>query len=198
METKSVFSRLSGPARDEEEVFKPKLHSRVIRELPTRQEIVQAQGVDAQSRARNRRIFGSLLGTLQKFCQEESRLKPKEDKKAQIERKLEEQQTQERENLKRERQNLFTNRKKQQLEIRMIEIKMNRLKEQNEWEDSKKPLFNFIMTKAKPHLYYLPKHHNSCTEQKLKESRENLESKIFILLIVIIQKKTNNFYFRND
>lgn len=189
-EPKSVFSRLSGPpprhhhnhnAGNIEEP-KPKLNSRVIREMPTRQEIVEAQGTDAASKARNRRMFGSLLGTLQKFCQEESRLKPKEDRKAQIEKKLEEQQLQERETMKRERQDLFQNRKRQQIEIKMLEMKMMRMKELTTWEDAQKPLMNFVRTKAKPRIYYLPKVMDAKTEKKLEESRADLESKFDLRL----------------
>ena len=88
-ETKSVFSRLSGPPNRDVEYEKPRLFSRVIKEQPSKEDIVAAQGSDERSRARNRRIFGSLLGTLQKFSQEESKLKSKEEKKAMIEKKLE-------------------------------------------------------------------------------------------------------------
>lgn len=181
-ETKSVFSRLSGPpGRDEES--KPKINSRVIRELPTREEIVNAQGSDAASRARNRRMFGSLLGTLQKFCQEESRLKPKEEKKAKIEKKLEDQQLKERENMKKERQDLFLSRKRQQMEIKMLETKMMRMKELAMWEEAKKPLTNFIKTKAKPKIYYMPKVLDKKSEKKLADCRASLESKWEIFLI---------------
>lgn len=173
-ETKSVFSRLSGPPPRDDET-KPKLHSRVIKEMPSRQEIVAAQCSDEQSRARNRRMFGSLLGTLQKFCQEESRLKTKEEKKAKIEKKLEEQQLLERENLKKERQTLFSTRKRQQLEIRMLEQKMNRVKDLELWEESKVPLKHFIRTKTKPHLYYRPKIMNSSTEKLLSVCRSSIE-----------------------
>lgn len=177
-ETKSVFSRLSGPpsSRDEDNI-KPKLNSRIIRELPTKEEIVEAQGTDPASRARNRRMFGSLLGTLQKFCQEESRLKQKEQKKAQIEKKLEDQQNQEREIMKKERQNLYNTRKRQQMEIKMLESKMNLMKEFSTWEDSRKPLTKFIRTKTKPRIYYLPKILDKRTERKLEESRRDTESK---------------------
>lgn len=178
-ETKSVFSRLSGPPSRDEDI-KPKLNSRVIRELPTREEIVNAQGSDAASRARNRRMFSSLLGTLQKFCQEESRLKPKEEKKAQIEKKLEDQQLRERENMKKERQDLFQNRKRQQMEIKMLETKMLRLKELAMWEESKKPLANYIKTKAKPRIYYLPKALDKKSEKKLADCRASLESKCLV------------------
>ncbi|XP_001845004.2 pinin isoform X1 [Culex quinquefasciatus] len=171
-ETISVFSRLSGPPSRDAEYEKPRIHSRVIKEQPTRQEIVAAQGSDEKSRARNRRIFGSLLGTLQKFTQEESKLKSKEEKKAQIEKKLEEQQKVERENMRKEKQCLFTDRKRQQLEIRAIETKMNKMKDLEAWEETKKPLANFIKTKTSPHIYFLPKKMDTKMEKKLKESQE--------------------------
>lgn len=180
-EAKSVFSRLSGPPGRDDDV-KPKLNSHVTREMPSRQDIVAAQGTDAASVARSRRIFGSLMGTLQKFCQEESRLKQKEEKKAKIEKKLEDQQLQERELMKRERQDLFISRKKQQAEIKILEMKMNRMKELATWEESKKPLQNFIRTRAKPRIYYLPKVMDKKTEKKLADSRVDLESKLLSFL----------------
>lgn len=191
-----MFSRLSGPPMrgggtsnndNEEPMVKPKLNSRVIREMPTRQEIVAAQGTDAASKARNRRMFGSLLGTLQKFCQEESRLKQREDRKAQIEKKLEDQQQQERENMKRERQDLFTNRKRQQMEIKMLEMKMQRMKELETWEEAKKPLRSFIRTKTKPRIYFLPKVMDKKMEKKLTDSKAEMDSKyneMFQLLVL--------------
>ncbi|XP_055698684.1 pinin [Phlebotomus papatasi] len=179
-DTKSVFSRLSGPPhRDEEQEMKPKVFSRVIKELPTREEIVAAQGLDEQSKARNRRIFAvSLLGTLQKFCQEESRLKPKEEKKAQIEKRLEDQARREKINMEKERKSLFNDRKQQQLQIRLLEQKMSKMQEEKEWEESQRPLVNFIKTKTKPHLFYKPKIICKKTERKLADSRAEIEKSI--------------------
>lgn len=54
-----------------------RMPSAVCRELPTRAAVLRAQGDDEQARTRNRRIFGSLLGTLQKFKQEEIGLQTK-------------------------------------------------------------------------------------------------------------------------
>uniref|UniRef100_A0A6B2ECU5 Putative pinin desmosome-associated protein n=1 Tax=Phlebotomus kandelakii TaxID=1109342 RepID=A0A6B2ECU5_9DIPT len=179
-DTKSVFSRLSGPPhRDDDMETKPKVFSRVIKELPTREEIVAAQGLDEQSKARNRRIFAvSLLGTLQKFCQEESRLKPKEEKKAQIEKRLEDQARREKINMEKERKSLFNDRKQQQLQIRLLEQKMNKMQDEKEWEDSQRPLMNFIKTKTKPHLFYKPKIVCKKSERKLAESRAEIEKSI--------------------
>lgn len=63
----------------EEEVpdKRARVHSTVCKELPTRAAVLRAQGDDEQARTRNRRIFGSLLGTLQKFKQEEIVLQTK-------------------------------------------------------------------------------------------------------------------------
>ncbi|XP_035780195.1 pinin-like [Anopheles albimanus] len=168
-ETKSVFSRLSGPPNREPEYEKPRIFSRVIKEQPSKEEVVAAQGSDERSRARNRRIFGSLLGTLQKFSQEESKLKSKEEKKALIEKKLEEQEKIERENMRKEKQCLFTDRKRQQLEIRALEAKVAKLKDLELWEDAKRPLRNFIQTKTNPPIFYLPKRMDPAMEKKLAD-----------------------------
>lgn len=47
------------------------------REIPSRQEVIRRERTDERSRQRNKRMFGALLGTLQKFRQEETKLKAK-------------------------------------------------------------------------------------------------------------------------
>lgn len=170
---KMVFNRHSD--KDELWLPTPRLNSRVIRELPSREEIVEAQGIDSESRARNRRMFGSLLGTLQKFCQEESRLKKTEDKKALIEKKLENQELQERALLQKERDTLFLDRKRKQLEIKCLEKKMARLKDFKTWESSMTYQQNQIRTKTKPHIYFQPRMHTVQTEKLLNKSKCELE-----------------------
>lgn len=79
----SVFKRLSErPSHYEEETQQPQkqLISKVIvtpKEIPSRQEALAAQNKDVKFKERNRRMFGALLGTLQKFQQEETKLKSK-------------------------------------------------------------------------------------------------------------------------
>ncbi|XP_013105652.1 pinin [Stomoxys calcitrans] len=174
---RSVFKRLSSPSTRYVDELKPRLTSRVIRELPSRQDIVNAQCADSESRARNRRMFGSLLGTLHKFCQEESRLKQKEEKKAQIEKKLEQQEIIERESLKKERQSLFYYRKRKQLEIKTLEKKISRVKDFETWEASMSSLKPFIKTKTSPSIYFKPKILTLQT-QKLQSDCEAALSKI--------------------
>lgn len=200
--TGTVFSRLSGPPpkyskkddeglsgpppkffkkeEEEEEMedddvqFKPAISSRVIaqtRELPSKQDILAAQG-DERSKARNRRMFGALLGTLQRFRQEETRMRDREDKRAQVEKKLEEAAKKEKEDMKKEKQELFLDRRRKQQEIRRIEFKIQRVKEQDQWEARHRPLLNFIQTKAKPQIFYLPKVQNIKTEERLVASQK--------------------------
>lgn len=60
--------------------LQPAVSSRVTitpREIPSRQEVLRRENTDERSRQRNKRMFGALLGTLQKFCQEETKLKAK-------------------------------------------------------------------------------------------------------------------------
>lgn len=177
-ETKTVFSRLSAKVHDSDgEEDGPvnkrgRVPSAVCRELPTRAAVLRAQGDDEQARKRNRRIFGSLLGTLQKFKQEEIVLQTKEDKKAQVERKIEEQARMEKEREQRERKTLFAERELKKAKIKALEAKMFRVQEFEKWEETQKHLGNFIQTKAKPYIYWLPKKMEDKANEKLDMSRK--------------------------
>ncbi|KAF7278543.1 hypothetical protein GWI33_008247 [Rhynchophorus ferrugineus] len=157
------------------------LISKVIaapKEIPSRQDALDKQGQDEKFKARNRRMFGALLGTLQKFQQEEAKLKKKEEKRSQIEKKIEEHEMQEKEEIKKERQELFLNRRKKQQEIKMIELKMLRMKEYTLWENSQKPRAHFIVTKAKPPIHYLPRRMSDKSKELLSKSKKDIEEQI--------------------
>ncbi|XP_014355744.2 pinin [Papilio machaon] len=177
-ETKTVFSRLSVRDQDSDgdddfpSVKRAKVPSAVCRELPTRAAVLRAQGDDEQARTRNRRIFGSLLGTLQKFKQEEIVLQTKEEKKAQVERKIEEQARLQKEKEQKERKTLFAERENKKATIKALEVKMARVEEFEKWEKSQKDLANFILTKTRPHIYWLPKKMTEKAMEKLNSSRK--------------------------
>ena len=71
---------------------------------------------------RNRRMFGNLLGTLQKFKQDENRVKDREQKKRDIEKKIEEKTEKEKEEAKRTKNELFSEKKKQEHEIKILQV----------------------------------------------------------------------------
>ncbi|XP_056632656.1 pinin [Diorhabda sublineata] len=174
----SVFKRLSDKVPDDDPPILHKgLISKVIvtpKEIPSREQALEAQNRDEKFKARNKRMFGALLGTLQKFQQEETKLKQREQKRAELEKKIEEHEIKEKEEVRRERQELFFNRKKKQAEIKIIELKMLRMKEYASWEQSQKPRINFIQTKAKPHIHYLPRKMTDHTKNLLQESSKEI------------------------
>ncbi|XP_063972117.1 pinin [Diachasmimorpha longicaudata] len=208
-EPKTVFSRLSArvPSNpddsgdDDDGSVRPAVSSRVIatpREVPSRQDVIRRENVDERSRQRNKRMFGALLGTLQKFRQEETKLKAKEDKKAEVEARVEEAKRREKEELRRERQQLFLSRKRQLAEVKALEAKLARSKQFQEWRSSQLPLANFIRTRAQPPIYYLPKRKHPRTDALLeecaKEFHEEVErrEKVVMEELEIIEFQVNN------
>lgn len=178
----SVFKRLSEKVYEEPVKAQSKgIISKVIaapKEIPSRQDVLDKQNKDEKFKARNRRMFGALLGTLQRFQQEETKQKKKEEKRNQIEKKIEEHEQQEKEEIKKERQELFLNRKRKQQEIKMIELKMLRMKEYAAWEECQRPRTHFIVTKAKPHIHYLPRKIDEKSKELLEKSKVNIEDQI--------------------
>jgi len=74
--------------------------SRVVREVKSRDTALSEQVVDKKVTARNKKMFGALLGTLQKFSQEEKKKKDMVDKKKEVEQKIDEKAEKEKEELK--------------------------------------------------------------------------------------------------
>merc|ERR1712062_494897 len=99
-----------------------------------------------REKQRNRRMFGNLLGTLQKFKQDENRVKVREQKKRDVEKKIEEKTEKEKEEAKRTKNELFSEKKKQQQEIRMLQIQMTRVQEYELWEKNKRREMQHIRT----------------------------------------------------
>ncbi|CAC5408868.1 PNN [Mytilus coruscus] len=160
---------------DEEEELpnKPTIQSSVVltpKEPKSRQASLDEQKTDKKGTARNRRMFGLLLGTLQKFKDEAKESKDKEDQRKQIENKLEEKALEEKEEIVKERRQLFQERRQTQVKLRKIEQKIEIVETSQECQAERLKLANFIRTKAKPHIFYLPKMMNENLENKKKET----------------------------
>lgn len=69
----------------------------------------------------------------------------------------------------------------------MIELKMTRMKEHADWEEKQKLLMNFIQTKSKPHIYFLPKILNEQNKKLLETCKTNIESNVTFLNITYLQ-----------
>ncbi|XP_038050816.1 pinin-like [Patiria miniata] len=188
--TGSAFSRLGGrvdgpqpkrPRRktndDDDDLPKHTIQSSVVatpKVVKTRQESIQEQSKDVQGQKRNRRMFGHLLGTLQKFKQESTDMESKERKRSEIEKKLEEQAVEEKKEVAAQRSQLFTERRNQQAELQRLERLVDIAKEQESWDAHTKKLSNFIRTKAKPPIFYKPAKPSLVTEKNLMDSKELL------------------------
>lgn len=152
---------------------RPKVASRVIKEQVISREDKLSMQAKNSDLARNKRMFGSLLGTLQRFKTEED--KDVLEKRAKIEQKIEKQQILDREKIQQEKNALIVDRRRQQISIRSLEMKMQKLKNLKVWEESKLSLLKFIGTQTKPQIFYLPKVMDSNTEKLLKASQDEVE-----------------------
>lgn len=174
---KPIKEEYEGEDVDDDTVPKKTLQSQVMlssKIMKSRTEVLAAQQGDQVTKERNRRMFGSLLGTLQRFKKEETQLKDKEEKKAKIERRLEEEALKEKESLVVRKRELFIQRKQQQREIKNIEIKMGLVRNFEIFERQINCTMNFIKTEFDPSVFYLPKIHNEKTEKKLEKTRSYL------------------------
>jgi len=122
------------------------------------------------------------LGTLQKFKQDETRGRDREQKKREVEKKIEEKTEKEKEEAKRTKYELFSEKKKQQQDIKMLQIQMERVQQYELWEKNKRLEMQYIKTTAasegQPQIFYLPKEHNDKTMAKYEASIAAIEEEI--------------------
>ncbi|KAH7972042.1 hypothetical protein HPB52_005813 [Rhipicephalus sanguineus] len=144
--------------------------------LRTRREVSALQKGDRKCMERNRRMFGMMLGTLQKFQSEETKRKDQvqSQKRAEIEQKLEEAAEREKAELRKERQDLFLARRQKQQGLRRLELKLEVARLHEEAEARQRLLLNFIHTRTKPHIMFKPARHTPETQKRLKESQKRI------------------------
>merc|ERR550519_1880900 len=111
-----------------------------------------------------------LLGTLQKFKQDSACKTDKDVRREEINKKLEEAETKEKEQVINQKKELFTSRRAKQAELKKLEWKVEIMALQEEWDNNGKKLCNSIKTKTKPHIHYLPAKHTDRTSKLLEES----------------------------
>ncbi|XP_055338708.1 pinin-like [Paramacrobiotus metropolitanus] len=128
--------------------------------------------------ARNRRMFGSLKKTLEKFQIEQENRKKTDEQQKEIRQKLEEKEAAEKRESQRERRELFWERKRSQAVVKFLETKVDIMKRFTDWETSQKPLMKFLRTESTCPIYYQPKILNPAQEEKLAKHRAALQAEI--------------------
>ncbi|CAL1298797.1 unnamed protein product [Larinioides sclopetarius] len=168
------------PDEDEGPAKKPSLQSTVVatpKDAKSRKDTIQEQNANSKVKARNRRMLGMILGTLQKFEHEAKKRKEQDLKRAEIEQKVEAAAAEEKERIKKEKEELFQTRREKQIQLRCLEKKLEIAELHEVWEKNHRNMLNFIKTTAKPHIFFLPALHTPESEKRLEESRaETLES----------------------
>ena len=160
------------------------LHSSIVstdKIIKTKDELISLVNRDQQSTGRNRRMFGVLLGTLNKFKAEANAYNEQTSgmKRHQIERRLEEKQAKEREDQQHERTELIASRKSYQQKLKLVNIKLEVLQRMANYDKVHLPLKSFIRTKTKPCVFFLPKiPMDEVFEKKFQESQNELEKEM--------------------
>lgn len=179
---RSLGDRLGGPDGEErpaeEDVVNKSVMSRVVKDVKSREETIEEQKNDNKVVARNRRMFGALVGTLQKFNKEEIKKKDVLEKKKVVEKNVEEKVEKEKEEIKNKKRELFYEQKKKKKDIQIIQIQMKRVEEYEIWEKSKQFEGNFIRTKAEPDIFWLPKNHSEKTKELVQNTKETVAKEI--------------------
>ncbi|XP_062502859.1 pinin-like [Corticium candelabrum] len=160
----------------EDDQNKPSIQSSVVAKAGgARRESVSERPEDKD---RNRRMFGQLMGTLNKFKTEAQTTAAKQRHRQQIENRLEEEAQKEREEIAQERRQLFNVRRVKQRELRKLEQQVNLFELSQAWQAHGQEICSgsFIRLKASPSLFYKPKEHNETTEKLVVETRESIES----------------------
>ncbi|CAK9304177.1 unnamed protein product [Gordionus sp. m RMFG-2023] len=164
---------------ESEDISKPIINSMIVQvnnSIKSRDDFIDTHK-NINLIARNKRMFGHLLGTLTQFKKDSDQAKEKSRAtlRTEIERKLEDKANQEKQDLLLEKRQLFTQQKQAKNRMKALEIKIEILKLEEAWEEYQNQMKRFVKTQTHPNIFYLPALMNLEMQSKLDTSTNKIE-----------------------
>ena len=137
---------------------------------------LQNKGVSQQ---RNKRIFGHLLGTLSQFKTDDKVRSSTTQAihRKELEKKIEIQKVEEKKKHSDEKKKLEEEKYKTQKNVEILEAKIRLAQEFEQWKTHQLRYKNFIRTKSRPYIFYLPKILDDKTQKLLAETAALIDGK---------------------
>eukprot|EP00118_Oscarella_pearsei_P024996 m.307277 g.307277 ORF g.307277 m.307277 type:complete len:380 (+) comp42103_c0_seq1:16-1155(+) len=155
---------------------KPVIPSSVVaRPDRARRESVSERDEDKK---RNRRMFGSLMGTLKKFKTDSQHDSAKMQHRLQLEAKIDEEHTKEKELASQERRKLYVERRAKKIELGKLEYQTHMAELGQVWEVHGLQLSSgdFIRLKTAPPIFYKPGKHTEATSKLVEETKQAIQA----------------------
>jgi len=111
---------------------------------------------DSTTKERGKRFFGILTRTLHSFQEKENEKKPIQDKRAEVEKKVDAAEKLEKAEAAVERREMFRERLMREEEIAQLNAKMDRAQMLEDWEAAMQNTKGNIMTSSRPPIFYRP------------------------------------------
>nr|CAH8833444.1 unnamed protein product [Trichobilharzia regenti] len=154
--------------------------SSVVRVTDTRSRQDAAKELKKSDKERGRRMLGILQGTLKQFQAESAAAvkKPQMEKRRQIDAKLEAREREEKENLRRERAELFRARREHHIEVSILQQKMRILKKFEIWKEQQEKMKGFCRTSKQPFVFFRPKIQNEESKWRMEMTSRAIDALI--------------------
>ncbi|PAA81024.1 hypothetical protein BOX15_Mlig005482g1 [Macrostomum lignano] len=186
----SVFQRVAVPS-NRQEYSRPAAAAAATATVPleefqrARRAAIKEQTAseDSEIKARNRRMFGVMLGTLKQFTAAERDRERQESyqHRREVEQRIEESVKREQEQMQRDITELAREKKRRQAEIVALETQMQLVETHNAWRRSTEQLRGSIRTLADSHpyrLYYRPRQFCDRARRRRELSARQIDAEI--------------------
>lgn len=179
--TNKKHANVDSGAEDDDGI-KPTIKSSVVSSampIKNKEDLIKLQNKGV-SQQRNKRIFGHLLGTLSQFKTDDKVRSSTTQAihRKELEKKIEIQKVEEKKKHSDEKKKLEEEKYKTQKNVEILEAKIRLAQEFEQWKTHQLRYKNFIRTKSRPYIFYLPKILDDKTQKLLAETAALIDEKI--------------------